>query len=147
MFTIAVATDRITGDIGNQIPGMILMGIILLALAIWGVIYFFTRRRKRSPAPQFQVAEEQCLDDRAIADLLIADLEKMPDRDNPDVFWGRDGTTVNGLIEDLRQLTPCGRELVRLYRSAKETVAKGIADQEDNRAGALDEEYPDRLAP
>ncbi len=66
-------------------------------------------------------------DDRMAATMLIANFSQIPDRDNPDIFMGGDVTTVNGLIEELRQLTPRGLELVRLHRSAMETVRNAKA--------------------
>lgn len=62
-------------------------------------------------------------ENRSLANMMIADFEQMPDRDNKDIWMG-ESASVNDLIEDLRQLTPRGLKLVRLYREAKETVAK-----------------------
>ena len=63
-------------------------------------------------------------DDRTAANMLIANFSQMPDRDNPHVFMGGEATTVNGLIEELRQLTPLGLRLVELHKGATERVRK-----------------------
>lgn len=66
-------------------------------------------------------------DDRTAANMLIAKFSQMPDLNSPDIFLGSDVTTINGLIEELRQLTPRGLKLVRLDRAANERVWKAKA--------------------
>ena len=65
------------------------------------------------------------LTDREVADQLIAELEKVPNKQRKGLCFGKANFSVAELIADVRSLTPLGIAHVRLYRAVLEKVSRG----------------------
>lgn len=75
----------------------------------------------------FMPSLEGLSDDEAIP-VFIAELEKIRDRDSAETFPGS-GKTIDGLIEEIRNRTPDGLEMLRLRRQGERDAIKRLEDR------------------